>query len=212
MTPIQQFNLVWARCNELSALHAYFTGKATAILSFDELLRAEWVARVSALDLYVHELITQHLVQIFRRERQAPIGFKKYALTGDMLLRMRDSNAAQQESAFELDVRNRLSILSFQDPEKIADGIRMVSEIELWNELATKDGAVPSGRVAHAKTLKLKLSAIVSRRNKIAHEGDLKPGIPRETWGISVSDLQDVTSFLNFLVGSLDELVWQTEL
>ena len=209
MSPIKQFDLVWTRCNELNALYRYLTSKATAVLNFDELLRAEWVARVSALDLYVHELITQQLVQIFRGERPAPTGFKKYPFTGEILLRMRSADIEQQAAAFELDVRNRLSILSFQDPEKIADGVRMVSEIELWNELAAKAGAASNQRVARAKALKLQLSAIVNRRNKIAHEGDLKPGVPRETWEIDATDLQTVVSCIEFVVHSMDELVWQ---
>jgi hypothetical protein len=208
MSPFSQFNLVWGRCNELSALHRYFQSKATAVLNFDELLRAEWVARVSALDLYMHEIISQQLVEIFRGLCPAPPGFKKYGFTGETLLRMRTDSIERQASAFELDVRSRLSFLSFQDPEKIADGVRLISEIELWNELAIRGGAVAKDKVAKAKSLKLKLSTIVDRRNKIAHEGDLKPGVPRETWEISPEDLKDVANFLVFVVESIDSLVW----
>lgn len=59
MKPIAYFESVWARCDELTAMHAYLANQLTPALRPDELLRAEWVARVSALDLYVHELVAQ---------------------------------------------------------------------------------------------------------------------------------------------------------
>ena len=210
MTPISQFRLVWGRCDELSAIHKYFTGKATSVLNFDELLRAEWVARVSALDLFVHELVTQHLIQIFNGSRATPLGFKKYTLSGDTLMRTREGSLDQQASAFELDIRTRLSYVSYQEPEKIADGVRLISNIELWNELADMQGVPAKLRTARAKALKLQLAAIIDRRNKIAHEGDLRPGIPRTTWEIQPSDLLEVRQFIDFIVTGMDALIWQS--
>ena len=59
MTPKIYFDDVWQRCELFVALHGYVTANATAALQPDELLRAEWAARVSALDLYVHEIVTK---------------------------------------------------------------------------------------------------------------------------------------------------------
>ena len=48
MTPKIYFDDVWQRCELFVALHGYVTANATAALQPDELLRAEWAARVSA--------------------------------------------------------------------------------------------------------------------------------------------------------------------
>jgi hypothetical protein len=64
VTPIAHFDAVWTRCAQLSALHTYLENNVAGILQPD-VLRAEWVARVSALDLYVHELIAQNMVATY---------------------------------------------------------------------------------------------------------------------------------------------------
>ena len=57
MTPKIYFDEVRQRCELFAALRGYVSTHATAAVQPDELLRAEWAARVSALDLYVHELV-----------------------------------------------------------------------------------------------------------------------------------------------------------
>lgn len=97
--------------------------------------------------------------------------------------------------------------LTFQDPEKIADGVRLFSPIELWNEVALKLGATPATKIAKAKSLKKELSLVVRRRNNIAHEGDLQPLPPREPWPISQSDLKFVADLIEKVVRGIDAVV-----
>ena len=109
--------------------------QATAALQPDELLRAEWAARVSALDLYVHELVTTHLVEIFTGARPACPGFGRFQISGDALMRIQSApTPADRAAAFELEVRIRLSRITYQAPDDIADGIRMISPCSLWND------------------------------------------------------------------------------
>lgn len=205
MSPLDMFKSVCLRCEELRALYLYLAGTLTSALKPDELLRAEWVARVSALDLYVHELVAQRMLEIFDGTRQVPVGFRRFQISHDTLLRVRSaSTPLQANAAFDLEIRTRMGILSFQDPEKIADGVRLISDVELWNEIALADGAAASAKNNHAKSLKKQLSAIVDRRNKIAHEGDLQPGIPRLPNPISLQDLQIVASFVDKVVLAID--------
>ena len=89
MTPKTYFDDVWQRCELFVALHGYVVAQVTGALQPDELLRAEWAARVSALDLYVHELVTTHLVGIFRGALPACPGFGRFQVSGDALMRMR---------------------------------------------------------------------------------------------------------------------------
>lgn len=208
MTPIALFETVWARCAELSALQAYLAKNVASILRPDELLRAEWVARVSALDLYVHELVAQEMLATFDGRRPATPGYMRFQISAETVERIRAAaTPSDANAAFDLEVRDKLSYLAFQDPEKIADGIRLFSPIELWNEVALKLGATPATKVTTAQSLKKELSLVVRRRNKIAHEGDLGPTPPREPWPISQSDLALVADLIERLVRGIDAAV-----
>lgn len=205
MTPLSMFEAVWERANMLTAIHAYLSRNATAALRLEEILRAEWVARVSALDLYVHELVSQRMVSIFTGVLPATTQFNKFKVSVETAKRIAvASNQADAIAAFDLDVRQQLGILSFQMPDKIADAVRLCSPIDLWNSVALTQGASEGEKVDRAKEIKKSLSLIVERRNKIAHEGDLQPSLPRLPWPIDESLLVTVRDFIDKLVRSMD--------
>jgi hypothetical protein len=208
VTPLAHFKAVWDRCAQLSSLHGYLAKNTSGVLQPDELLRAEWVARLSALDLYVHELVTQLMLDIFAGRRSKSPAYLKFQISTETVDRIRAAaSPADAASAFELDVRYQLSYLTFQDPEKIADAVRLCSTVELWNEVALKLGATPATKVDKAKEHKRDLSLLARRRNQIAHEGDLQPAIPREPWPISKTDLEFVEKKINDLVTAIDLVV-----
>lgn len=208
MTPIAHFLSVWDRCNHLTAIHSYLATQLTAALNLDELFRAEWVSRVSAMDLYVHELVAQQMGEIFKGTRPTCPGFMRFNIAGEVLMRIRLApNLADESSAFDLEARSRLGFLTFQDPEKIAEGIRLISDIALWNEIAIYQGASAASQGQKAKALKLELSLIVERRNKIAHEGDLQPGVPRIPWIVQRADLLHVSTVIRGIVDAIEHVV-----
>lgn len=208
MTPIALFEAVWSRCDHLSALHAYLAKNVSGVLQPDELLRAEWVARVSALDLYVHELVAQGMVATFEGQRPASPGYMRFQVSTETLARIRAAATPSDASAaFDLEVREKLGYMTFQDPDKIAEGVRLITSIELWHEVALKLGATPAMKVAKAQNLKKELSLVVQRRNKIAHEGDLQPVPPREPWLISQSDLALVADLIQMIARGIDAVV-----
>ena len=208
MTPFAAFQSVSTRCDELQSIQAFLSSKLTAALTLDELLRAEWVLRVSAMDLYFHELIALRMMEIFQGIRVQAAGFQKLVISGEALMRIKTAaSPAEAQAAFDLEIRSQLGRMTFQKPEKIADGIRLISDIELWHELATATGATVSTKSAAAKVMKKQLSAIVDRRNKIAHEGDLQPSIPRLPYVVTVDDLITVRLFINLIVLHVEHLV-----
>ena len=208
MTPLEHFNAAWERCNQLSALHTYLSGHLTAALTLDELLRAEWVSRVSALDLYVHEAVAQNMMAIFDGTRPTAAGFLRFQLSADTLIKVRTApSEVEARAAVELEIRTRIGFSSFQDPEKIADAVRLISDIPLWNAVAAKLGATPAVQVDAAKTLRRELSLIVDRRNKIAHEGDLQPGTPLTPWPIARPDVHYVSELIHRIVMAIDEII-----
>jgi hypothetical protein len=208
MLPKVYFDEVWQRCELFAALHAYIANQATAALQPDELLRAEWASRVSALDLYVHELVAQNLSKIFDGSRPSCSGFAKLQVSSDTLMRIQSaSSVMDRNTAFDLEVRTKLSRVTYQYPDDIADGVRLVSPCKLWTEVALKLGATATTVSVQKVSAKRRLALIVDRRNKIVHEGDLQPTVPREPWPISRADVSDVATFINDIVAAIDSIV-----
>jgi hypothetical protein len=208
VTPLAHFEAVWNRCALLSTLHAYLESKVSSVAQPDELLRAEWVARVSALDLYIHELVAQLMLAIFEGRRKASPAYSKFQVSAETLLRIRAAgNPSEASAAFDLYVRSYLSRISYQFPDDIADGVRLCSTVELWNEVALKLGAARGAKTDQAKDLKTQLSLMIRRRNIIAHEGDLQQSPLREPWPIGRADLILVRDQVELLVKAIDAVV-----
>ena len=208
MVPIQAFAAVWQRCAELETLHAYIKQNTTPAISGDELLRAEWAMRVGALDLYIHELVCQRLVDVFEGRRTSTPAYLRYEVSLETVNRIRAAaTVTDARAAFDLEMRATLGRDSFQHPEKIAEAIRLVSPAELWNEVALRLGADEGNKNAFAKEIKRDLALIVDRRNIIVHEGDLQPGLPRIPWPISRADLAVVKERIGAIVDAIDSIL-----
>lgn len=212
MTPIQIFDSVWERVDMLAALHAYLSTQVTAVLKVDELLRSEWVARVAALDLYVHEVVAQRMLKIQSGDLPATPKYLNFRVSMETQARMvAGAGSAAALGAFDLAVREQLGFQSFQSPDKISDALKLCSQIDLWSEVATHLQTTKGDLSITSKSLRNTLSAIASRRHKIAHEADLQPTTPREPWPISVSDLELVRGFIGSIVPAIDEVITQND-
>lgn len=208
MTPKAYFDEVWARGDLFGALHAYVSNNAASALDPSELLRAEWAMRVSALDLYVHEVVAQNLLAIFQGKRPTPAGFTKLQISSDTVAAIRaNGTGVASDNAFDLGVRTKLERVSYQFPDDIADGIRLISEAELWNDIAKHYGATGAAVKPQAKTLRNDLRRVVERRNKIVHEGDLQPGVPRTVWPIARADVDHVKAVIARIVDGIHAVV-----
>jgi hypothetical protein len=196
------------RCAELSALHSYLANRVSSVLHPDELLRSEWAARVSAIDLYVHELVAQRMLAIFEKRLPPTPAYLRFYICTETLDRICNAQTRHEASAaFDLEVRSQLSRKTFQHPDDIADAIRLCWGSELWNEVAARLGATPQNKTILAKTLRRDFSLIVERRNKIVHEGDLQPSTTREPWPISRPDVAFVANQIERIVKTIDDLV-----
>lgn len=144
----------------------------------------------------------------FRRHPAELPGFAKLQISSDTLMRIQSATTpTDRSSAFDLEVRTRLSQVTYQYPDDIADGVRLISPCKLWNEVALKLGATATTISVHKEFLKKRLSLIVDRRNKIVHEGDLQPTVPRTPWPISRADVTDVATFIHDIVSAIDGVV-----
>lgn len=182
-----------SRVEHLGGLFIALSGLTTIAVDASDLLRAQIVLAVSALDYYVHEVTVLGMVAVFERRRPPTKAFLKYPVSVGSL-----SSGASGVSSnwFEAEIRERHSHLSFQQPDKVADAIRLFSDIKLWRELSMK-------MAISEQSAKDRLKLIVDRRNKIAHEADLDPSYPGTRWPIHVNDVEHSVRFLRQLCESI---------
>jgi len=208
-SPKDIFDDAWLRCDVLAIAYSHTSRSLTGAFKAEEILRAEWVARVSALDLFIHETIAQNMLLIFQKNKPTCIGYNKFTLPHRVVDSIRDPSSTPTDAArfFNLEIRRQLGFLTYQHPKNIAEGIRFISNIELWNSVALHNGAISKTMQTHASNIRNQLEAIVDRRNKIAHEGDMQPSVPRTPWPINHGQLITVRDFISSLVNAIDAVV-----
>jgi hypothetical protein len=148
------------------------------------------------------------MVEVFEGRRPATAAYLKFHVSTETVNRIRAA-ATQSDAgaAFDLFVRGHLGRITYQFPDDIAEGIRLCSAVELWNEVALSLGATQATKSDQAKRLKMQLSLLIRRRNAIAHEGDLQQSPLREPWPISKADLVFVGNQIERIVRAIDAVV-----
>ena len=198
-SPLDAFTTSLARVRHLHALHASFSGQVTAVVDLSDMLRAEVVLAVSALDHFVHELTRLGMLECWRGKRPITDAFRKFSLSTGATLAMIGS-LNQAEAIFENEIRNRHSYATFQQPDRIADAVRLFSSVPLWEEVASRLGTTSTNT-------KNALALIVDRRNKIAHEADVDPSYPGQRWPIDRALVDGMLSTVEGIVQAISAVV-----
>ena len=195
--PLDAFNESIARVEHLAGLYKAIASLTTPAVDSSDLLRAQIVLSVSALDFYVHEATLVGMIEVYTGKRPQTPAFEKYRISVGAMMASHPSGGT---AWLEAEIRERHSFLSFQQPDKIADAIRLFADVKLWQSVATKLGTDEG-------SLKARLRLIVDRRNKIAHEADIDPSYPGARWPIAEADTAQSTQFLSELVGAIHAVV-----
>jgi len=248
LSALDQFRISITRVRDLISLHNSVKTQSTPALDVSDMLRAALVLAVSALDYYVHEVVTLGMIEIHRGQRSEPLpppngsqsAFSRFQISlggarqerlivsdiaswleieiqqsygssflqqlytvSDLIPAISSSIMSRLNYAswLEDEVRERLGYQSFQHPDKIADAIRLISDKKLWDEVSINLGIPP-------RDIKQQLSAIVDRRNKIAHEADIDPtfGIGGR-WNIDEVLVNDAVNFVEKVVESIHQVI-----
>ena len=197
---IDLFRLSIARVRDLIAVHNSLKAQASSVLDLSDMLRAALVLAVSALDYYIHEVVRIGMLEIHGGQRPEPPAFSGFQISlGNARAGI---NAGQNiDSWLEDEIRQRHSYKSFQQPNAIADAIRLICDKKLWEEVSINMGSP-------AKDIKQQLSRIVDRRNKIAHEADIDPSYPiGDRWPIDELLVDEAVDFLEQVVESIHKIL-----
>jgi hypothetical protein len=140
-----------------------------------DLSRAAWVQAVPALDHWVHrELYDRALAFALQTSVPRPTKFLQIPIPVRLFEDVRRRSATLPD-AFGAHLRSLFGYQSFQAPEKIKQALSHVSEVSLWPGVAKWLSAGPDSELTNPEQVQARLSEIVRRRNRIAHETDRDP-------------------------------------
>ena len=192
------FQALMSQRNVSSTLYDYISFNKIP-LDASDLLRWQWVLAVSALDKYIHDILTDGMVEQYINKKPHTSKFDTFQLGMKTIINIQ--SAPVPEIAFRNEVIRKNSYLSFQDPDKIADALSFIWNVPNKWDVISRNMATPIS----SSDLKIKLKNIVVRRNQIVHEGDcLSTNIPMAQQQITASDTQDVIQFITELVDAID--------
>jgi len=195
---LEQFELNIQRTRTLASIHNALGTRTTRALDTSDILRSVLVLAVSALDQYVHEIVRLGMLEIYHGQRPHTSSSLKFSVSLKSALQI--NIAPEDDSWLDSEVREHHSWQSFEQPDRIADAVRLISDVSLWDTVASDLGSVTTD-------VKQRLSLIVDRRNKIAHEADIDPSFPNMRWPIDDQMVFDSITFIERLVYSIHKAV-----
>ncbi len=197
---IEQFRRDIQRVRGLGSLYRVLSLQTTQALDLSDLLRSELVMVVSALDHFVHELVRLGMLEVSRSERAQTEAYLRFQVTLGSALDGVDNPG--NASWLEDQIRSRNGYRAFQDPDNIADAIRLISGVELWNAVADEMDST-------ARDIRALLRLIVDRRNKIAHESDIDPSYAHigTLWPIDATMADESVAFVEPLAEAIFTVV-----
>lgn len=181
---------------ELDALFVHLKDTLHLPNDLTDILRAEWVYSVSAMDKLIHELVRIGMIEAFQGSRPQTAKFSSFGITANTLLSNISNTGYPTEYWFEQEIIEKHKHLAFQAPEKIADALSLIwSDQHKWQTLATVLGT-------NQQTLTTQLKTIINRRNQIVHEADLDltTGVRSN---IDKDDIDDVVAFIESLSAAI---------
>lgn len=195
---IEQFRGNMLRARELGGIAAAIAKITTLAIDVSDLWRSQIVLGVSALDHFVHELTRLGMIETAKGTRPRTDAFARFQIP---LCAVDDGLAGQAHELWLGEaVRDKHSWLSFQHPDKIAEAIRLISSVKLWEEVG-KAAAIPG------QDVKAQLELVVERRNKIAHEADMDPTNPGFRWPIDETMASGALDFIDRVAEAMFKVI-----
>ena len=156
---------------QLGAIYLAFVDRVTRAISLDELLRAELVLAVGALDCYVHDLARIGMGGFFKAGKGESNAYLNFAVSLDFVKRLLlASSGTEKLSLFEQEIRRLHAHRTFQAAENIAQALSFLGIKAIWDKV----GAILGMNSSDVRT---RLDLVVDRRNRIVHESDVDPSL-----------------------------------
>ncbi len=200
---IEKFRADLKRARDFNAIYKALTVNTTPALELSDILRSELVMSVSALDRYIHEIIRIGMLEAYHDGRNKTPQFGKFMVSMQSVL---EGFFPQQtnDDWLEKEIIAQHSYKTFQRAENIAEAIRFISSVKLWEEVSKRLN-MP------AVDVKKRLDLIITRRNQIAHEADSNPSFPDTRWPINENMVNDAVNFIETIAESIYAIIKNDE-
>ena len=195
---IDQFRVNIARVRNLRVIYNALNVQTTAVIDLSDILRSELVMAVSALDLYIHEIVRLGMLEVYRGTRPETSAFLRFQISLEGV-RQAVSDPTN-DNWLDNEIRERHGWRSFQQAKPIADVIRLISDIKLWEQVSNYLG-MP------AQEIRQQLNLIADRRNKIVHEADMDPTPYDTQWPIDEALVDDAINFIEQIAETIHDLL-----
>lgn len=162
---IEVLRLNIASVKDLHNLYDTFS-KTSTNLDLSEILRAEIVLAVSALDCFIHDLVRIGSVEVYEGTRDFTNNTFQPDFDTRKFINLLTKNKEEQLGEIDKKIRETHKTKSFQNPDIIAEIVRKIGIENVWVPVSNKMELTP-------KELKNTLELIITRRNQIAHEADM---------------------------------------
>ena len=188
-------------------MYRVMRSQTTVALDLSDILRAGLVTSVSALDLFIHEIVKLGMIECYESKRVKTDAFLRFQVTLGGVIQA--SSNFDSTAWLEREIRERHGHQSFQTVNNIADAVRLISPVELWNEVSLSLGMDP-------REVRDRLNLIADRRNKIVHEADVMPDYGGQVTNsdsrspIDEALVNDAINFIDRVVNSIYALVSPT--
>ena len=190
------------RVKNLGAIYQSINSQTTPILDLSDILRAQYVMLVSALDHFIHELVRFGMIEIYNENRRATKEFKEFIFSTDKNTLFKKAIMEEKSDVWlNHQIRHRNGFKSFQEAEKIKEAMLLIVEVDIWTEVANV-------LEEDVRQIKSRLNLIIDRRNQISHEADIEPTY-HELRTIYVEDVNDSIVFIESLVNIIFNFCYQ---
>lgn len=186
-------NLFLNSLESVSEMGKLFQSLQSQIPSLDnsDLLRFQLVYAVSALDRLIHDLIQIGMLNIFAGNIRETDKYKNESICLENYTELSHAqNEAERYIIFKNIIVKKMQTKSFQQPEKIADGLSFFwdksQKLEFISKTMNRD----------ERGVRTQLNLIVTRRNAIVHEADIAFGSLNKT-PIDYQDSESAQKFVH---------------
>ncbi|MGW7516970.1 hypothetical protein ACWGJ2_15400 [Streptomyces sp. NPDC054796] len=194
-----QTNLEYAR--KLIAAGESLQGLQPGALDITDLYRAAWVQAVSATDHWLHEELFRRVEELAADpEADLPAQLRRFELPLSVIEAVRREERTMADAVLH-HVRAKWAFASLHNPRKIAEAYKLVSDIDLWQKVAVRMNGWNQNRTNFSsQTVRKRFSAVIERRNKIAHHADLEDGDLKQRRPITAADANEAVNWLERVV------------
>lgn len=199
---LSQFEVNLESARQLGVIYEAFAPDLTQAVPLDELLRAEIVLVVSALDCYVHDVVRIRMAALLSKPADHSDAFRKFGVSMDFVTNaLAASTLAERAALFEQEIRRLHGFRTFQRADSIAEALGLIGIQQLWIKIGTEMGAPPGD-------IRTRLNLVIDRRNRIAHEGDIDPtaGFPLK-YPIDLVTTRGAADFIESVVTAMHSVV-----